>query len=473
MKKKFAVATFIALNIAFLNAQQWVLKKGTIMDSLPINDAGTEKFSLYLPTNFETTGNWPILFVFDMQGNGKTALRIFQEAAETQGYIIAASNSLNDSLSVSENILIANRLFNSVYNMLPIRKGRTYAGGVNGGGRFAALVPLFIKGVAGIVSIGGTIGNSELLSNKNPFYFIGIVHQENFLYPEMLVTETVLNGLKFPNTLMVAEDEVAIVEQGYIEKAMLFFTLSAMGKGSIEKDGDFIDQTYHKQLNEINLAKGKLKLIEANDMLEETMAIYRPLKDVDSLKRLQNALKKEKLFKTQKRNQTNVFFKEQLIKDDYAFALEEDIITYNYNNLGWWKYQMDELETKYGKSGNLLEQKMGKRLGGFINALVEDNIDRLMMEKPLDEQGLEFLWMLKTMIAPKEFGYYTKIISSSAKHGDFGTALLYVEELLKMGYKNKKELYELENTALLRITPEFNELVAKYLKEARYEIIDK
>jgi hypothetical protein len=47
-----------------------------------------------------------------------------------------------------------------------------------------------------------------------------------------------------------------------------------------------------------------------------------------------------------------------------------------------------------------------------------------------------------------------------------------LEELLKNGFKDKTALYSLEHTALLRITPEFNELVAKYLKEPRYEIMD-
>ena len=48
-----------------------------------------------------------------------------------------------------------------------------------------------------------------------------------------------------------------------------------------------------------------------------------------------------------------------------------------------------------------------------------------------------------------------------------------LEELLKNGYTNTSELYELENTALFRIMPEFNLLVEKYLKDARYEIIEQ
>lgn len=133
---------------------------------------------------------------------------------------------------------------------------------------------------------------------------------------------------------------------------------------------------------------------------------------------------------------------------------------------------MDELK-KYDNSKIKEEQQMGKRLSGFLNALVEDNIDILTTQSPTDEVAMSFLYMVKTVIVPTDYPSYLKIVSSSAKNGDYGTALFYLEELLKNGYTNKKELYNLPHTALLRIMPEFNEVVAKYLKEARYEYVEE
>jgi hypothetical protein len=81
--------------------------------------------------------------------------------------------------------------------------------------------------------------------------------------------------------------------------------------------------------------------------------------------------------------------------------------------------------------------------------------------------------MLKTITDPSDYSYYLKIISDSARYEDYGTALFYLEELLKNGYKDKEELYNLEHTALLRITPEFNKIVNTYLEDARYDLIDE
>ena len=133
---------------------------------------------------------------------------------------------------------------------------------------------------------------------------------------------------------------------------------------------------------------------------------------------------------------------------------------------------MEEL-AKYEKSGDRFTRQMGRRLKGYLNALIADNIDLIRLQQPVDMEALNFLYMLKTITEPNAFEYYLKVISNSAKVDDYGTALFYLEELLKNGYTDADTLYSLENTALLRITPEFNDLIEKYLKDARYEIIEE
>jgi hypothetical protein len=149
--------------------------------------------------------------------------------------------------------------------------------------------------------------------------------------------------------------------------------------------------------------------------------------------------------------------------------MEDDMYTHNFNNLGWWNYQMGEIG-KFISSAKPFERQMGHRLRGYVNALAEDSITLVLAEEVVDEDALAFLYMLKTILDPEDTEYYFKIISLSAKNDDFGTSLFYLEELLKKGYKDREKIYSLEDTALLRITPEFNEMVSKYLEDARYDI---
>jgi hypothetical protein len=356
--------------------------------------------------------------------------------------------------------------------LLPIKKDRSYTVGFSSGARLASVLPTFVKEIKGVISCGAGVANEEILSNKNRFHFIGIVGTEDYNYLPMINSQKFLNRLKFPNQLLFFEGGEEWPKSSYLEKAMEIFTLAAMAKGVESKDEAFIDASYKRNLGAVSELLTAEKPLLANKLLTEITSVYRNYKSIDSLKLNSKTLRKTKLFKAQNRNQNAAFLKEGFVKDEYAYLLEEDILAYNYNNLGWWKYQMDEL-AKYEKRLNVYEKKMGRRLKSFVNALIADNIDFIKAQTSINEEALLFLWMVNTITDVKKYDSYLKIISLSSKVEDYGTALFYLEELLKAGYSNTEELYALENTALLRIAPEFNELVAKYLKNARYDSIEE
>ena len=467
------ILLLFVLSTTFLStAQQLTFKKGVVMDSIKVNDSIAESFALYLPTKFEVTKSSPILFLFDIQGRGEKVTRMFLNAAEQNQYILVASNNVHDSLSLTKNALVTKQLFQNVFKLFNIRKGRVYTGGYKGGARLASVMPTFLTNIDGVISCGAGIANADVLSGKNPFHFIGIVGVEDFNYPEILNMKKTFDFLKIPSHTLVFDGAQQWPSQELLSQAMEFFDLKAMEKKVLPRDSAFIMETYTKNLNWANKLISNNNPLEAYRKLTEIMETYKPLINVDSLKNSLKTLRRSTGYKTQKRNQNSILFKEQLIKDDYNYYLEEDLLTYNYNNLGWWNYQMDELK-KYKNSRIVFRRQMGVRLEAYLNALVADNIDMINANSPLDEEALNFLWMLKTITSPKEYTAYLKVISLNAKVEDFGTALFYLEELLKIGYDNVDELYALENTALLRITPEFNALVDKYLKKARYDIIEE
>ncbi len=470
MKKLLLVLT---LSISFLStAQQLTLRKGAIMESIAVNDTVPEDFALFLPTKFDASKRWPVIFVYDMQGRGKMVLRMLLGAAEKNNYILAASNNVNDSLSLTQNVLISKRMFNTVFELFKIQKDRVYTAGFDGGARIASVMPTFMNQITGVISCGSTVGNTEVLSSKKPFHFVGVVGTEDFNYPEMVEMEKLFNVMKFPNQTLIFEGGHKWPSQQLISRAIELFDLSAMAKKVIPVDTSYVEKSYDRRILEVNELVSKNSAVQAYNELGEVMEVYRHFKNVDSLKASRKVLKRGTAYKTQKRSLNTWLFKESLIKDDYDYYLEEDILTYNYNNLGWWNYQMGELK-KYKNSKYIFQRQMGLRLEGYLNALIADNIDLIVLDTPIDEEALNLLWMLKTITSPDDFSNYLKVISWNAKVEDYGTALYYLEELLKKGYTNTEELYALENTALFRITPAFNALVAKYLKKARYEIIEE
>ncbi|WP_148261465.1 alpha/beta hydrolase [Flagellimonas ruestringensis] len=445
-----------------------VLKKGEIIDNLSVNDSTKNTYSLYIPKTFSMDEKWPLLMVFDAEGNEKKALSMFVLAAEKEGYVLAAPK-LMDSISLTKNMVVAGQAIQKVASLLPIHNDRIYAAGEDSGGQFASLVPILINGVNGAMSIGASLSNSELINVKKPFHFIGMVSKENFNYPFMLTDTKLLDRYKFPNQVLLFDGNGNWPGVTYLQKGMQLFTLDAMGRKWIPMDSTYVEKAYQDDLEKVNQLKNIGDLLWAEQYMTEMMSMYGALKNTDSLRSVQKDLRRDRSFKTMKRAENAAFLKESMLKEDYQFYMEEDVYTHNFNNLGWWNHQMGEIE-KFISGSKPYERQMGHRLKGFVNALAEDNISIIASEKVVDEDALAFLYMLKTILEPDNYEYYLKTISLSAKNDDFGTSLFYLEELLKKGFKDKEKLYDLENTALFRITPEFNELVSKYLKDARYDI---
>lgn len=471
MKRLLFLLLFVGLAYTGSSqTRQVVFKKGRIMDSIRINDSIPETYKLYLPKKFDGTGTWPIIFIFDMEGRNSQALNTFKVAAEEQGFLLASSNDISDTLSISKNILITSRMFQEVGALFPLNRNRIYTAGFSSGAKFAAIIPSFIKEVEGVISCGSFVPSVELLDEKNPFYFIGIVGNEDFNYTQMLQGRELLNKMKFPNNLLVFDGGEQWSDYSLLNKALKILVLSAMAKGNVSKNEEFVMNSYNQNLVELKLLINSGQFLKAYNLQSEIISVYRPHLEVDSLREQLKTLKKESRYRAQKRNLNNVLLRETFIKDDYDYNLFEDLSALNYNNLGWWNYQMGELK-KYDKKLDPFERQMGKRLLGYLNALIEDNIDIEKEYAAVNDEALSFLWMLKTITEPKAYSYYLKIISDSSKYEDFGTALFYLEELLKNGYEDKNRLYSLEHTALLRIMPEFNAIVNKYLKGSRYDAI--
>ncbi|WP_349351810.1 alpha/beta hydrolase [Flagellimonas sp. MMG031] len=468
MRKAYLLPLLTIFCSVHVFSQQIVLRKGEIIENLPMNDSTQNTYSLYLPKDFTKDKKWPLLLLADLDGNDEKVISMFLNAAEEEGYVLAAPK-LYDSISLTNKMVLIGNTIQRVGDMLPIHTDRIYTGGEDSSGRFATLAPVLLNGVNGSLAIGASLANSELINVKKPFHFVGIISKENYNYPYMLTDSKLLDRLKFPNQVLIYDGNGEWPSTAYIRKGLQLFTLDAMGRKWIPKDTMYVENAYKEDLEKVNQLIGIGDFLWAEQYMTEMMSMYGALKNTDSLRSVQRDLRRDREYRVMQRAENAAFLQESILKEDYQYYMEDDMYTHNFNNLGWWNYQMGEIG-KFIASAKPFERQMGHRLRGYVNALAEDSITLVLAEEVVDEDALAFLYMLKTILDPEDTEYYFKIISLSAKNDDFGTSLFYLEELLKKGYKDREKIYSLEDTALLRITPEFNEMVSKYLEDARYDI---
>src|SRR5690606_14464532 len=114
------LAFFSTFSAPFAFAQeQMVLKKGEIIEAISVQDSTQNTFSLYLPTSFSTDKKWPLLMVFELEGKERQAMSMFVQAAERQGYVLAAPK-MRDTVSLTNNMIAVGKVLERVVGLLPI-----------------------------------------------------------------------------------------------------------------------------------------------------------------------------------------------------------------------------------------------------------------------------------------------------------------------------------------------------------------
>lgn len=456
---------FLLLVAVQVSAQEYTVRKGVVVDSLKVSDTLDESFSLYLPMQFEGEKEWPVIFLFDEQGRGKAAAQLFKTAAEQQGYLIVSSNNISEENDLLENLYAADRLVKAATGALPIDINQVSAAGSMEGAKVATSIPFIYNGILGVIAVGNQWMNPQLLDSKNGFAFIGIVGDEQYTAASMHLTANVLKKMKFPSYVYTYEGEKEWPDASVINSAVGSLTLHAMREGFRRQNPQLVEELYQKDIAIANELMSKVKLIDAYSFLQLVEEKYEGLRSTSEVDEKLKQMERSRNYREQSREIEKVLEKESRLLNDFLYYLEEDVSTENFENLGWWNYQKIQLDSLSARGGP--EGKMAKRIEDFIAELAVTHSAQLEKTHASLEKKL-LANMIATIFDPKNYAAYRDIISLSAQDNDFGTALFYLEEMLKHGYQSKEGLYNIEGTLGLRLTPEYNRLVDKYLGSAKF-----
>lgn len=473
MKKSTLLLLLFAL-LAGLpgRAQELRLRKGVVLDSLFLADSLPGHTGLYLPTNFDPGVSWPLLLVLGEEEDLMQMLRYYRNVAESNGYILAASRLGTDSATLTKQVVHMGKVLRQLAEVLPLDRKQISLSGFGIDGQLAALMPNLLRGVQGVLTLGAVPLEAAEATADPPADFVGIMGRADFGYPEMIRVEAQLDRRKTPHFVLYYEGGHQRPPEDILRLGLEALDLLGMKSGRKERDTGYIQARFEGYINYLNALRSRGQWLLAFDQAEEGIHLFEGLHPTESLSDIRKAIRKTSGYASQRREFNTFRLKEDVRRQYMTVALDEDLATFNLSNLGWWNYQMEEL-SNLEQSTHQEERLMGLRLKGFANALADDYIHLTELDKMPDYDALIFLYMLKTITDPQAPENYLQVISLTAKYDDFGTALYYLEELLKRGYQDQAALYQINHTALLRIGPEFNALIAKYLGGARYGLPEK
>ncbi len=463
----YSLLLFLLIGSNALFAQNLSLKKGAVVDSLPINDSISESFAMYLPRNYSAGKNWPIVFILDDEGRGINVARLFSNAAEDQGYLLVASNNISKEDSLITNLKIASRLIEKISLNFPIDKNRIYTAGLKHGALVASALPVVFPEIKGVLVVEDVWVNKDFLAKDNKKRIIvGFAGYKSDSYNNFYENFNLYKIFDYKSLIYNYDDEHMWPSSRLISHGLGSFTLQAMIDGNQPKDTEIINSLFESELETAESWRRQLKFYKAYELLELMRVKYKYFDKKNEIRDLQREIRRESIYKEQRSQYNSARIKEQNLRFQYPLLLEEDIATTNFENIGWWVQQVKEIDS-LKNSKIVAEIEVGYRLEDYLQIYTKKRLEELKsMQAGID--SLIFTSIMRTVFDKENPEGYFSIISLSAQDGDYYTAMLYLEDLLKTGYKNLEELYDIPGTLNLKLSPEFNELVKKYLGESKY-----
>lgn len=255
MNKKISLVFFTFL-FTFINihAQEIKLSKGRIIDSIPATDSTASSFALYLPQDFTTDKQWPVLFVFDAKGRGRPSTQLFRQIAEEQSYIIASANVNLTQDSLQNNVKKIGNIINRVAGMLPLDKQQVYTVGLGTGGKVATALSLVYNNIAGVLAVEDAWLNTNLINESNRFMYSAIAC--NSRNSQFTLREIVgyLDERDHPTELnyYFCEEKIEWPAADVIYNSVAGFTLQAIRSGKRNNNPKLINKLYQ---NEVEFAE--------------------------------------------------------------------------------------------------------------------------------------------------------------------------------------------------------------------------
>jgi len=466
IKVKYLHFLLLVFSLQLVFAQEFTLKKGTVVDGLQITDSISETFAIYLPTTYSNEQSWPVIFVFDPEGRGKSVVQLFRQLGEEQAYVIVASNNINAKDSLLNNLKVGTRLMTRVFDLFSVDKNRIYTAGLAEGAEVASAIPAVYNKLQGVLAVGNIWLSSDLLKNDQNFSIIGMVNARDFMLYSMEENIQLLSKIGHQASLYKFEGTHQWPKSNLLSSALGNFTLQAMTKNSQIRDSSLIESLYQADIDFSIHLRRTLQFYKSYKFLEQMDSKYADFYKKGDLKERRRSLRREKLFKQQRNEYNNAAIKEAMLKEQYIYYFNEDVLKANFENLGWWTQQIKELEA-FQNGENRAEAEMAYRLEGLLQFLARTTYQELYDAKAHIDI-LVFTAILQTVFDRENPEGYRSIISLTAGDGDYATALLYLEDLLKTGFKDMDALYNIPETLDLKLSPEYNALIKKHLGESRF-----
>ncbi|WP_176214803.1 dienelactone hydrolase family protein [Reichenbachiella faecimaris] len=173
------------------------------MDSIYCKNDKEQYYAVYIPSSYDDSESWPIIYFFEPAARAKLPLRLYKDLAEKYGLLLACSyNSRNGPIVINEKAY--QNMSEDVNIRLKLDAKRQFTSGFSGGGRFSQLVAQNDSSITGVIAVAGPRGDGALFDAQTyATPYVGIVGNQDMNYLEHTRFQQTLDELGVKNELII------------------------------------------------------------------------------------------------------------------------------------------------------------------------------------------------------------------------------------------------------------------------------
>lgn len=217
-----------------------VLNIGRLTEHVESVSTPGQRFTLYLPTGFDTKRPTPVIYLLDPRGRARVPAKVFQAAAERYGYILVSSQMTTSDGQMQPNLQAIQAMWDDINRWFTVDPDRTYLAGFSGTARVASLLAQH-RPVTGIIGVGAGFHPEVRPSAKTPFLYFGAVGEVDYNFHEVAKLEHALAALNLPHRVERFDGPHAWLTPEAAMRAVEWLELRAMQAGRRPADAALIE----------------------------------------------------------------------------------------------------------------------------------------------------------------------------------------------------------------------------------------
>jgi dienelactone hydrolase len=285
--------------------------RGVLVEHLSCPNDPTQTYTLYLPSTYETSRNWPLLLVFDPGGRAARAAEVFREAAERFGWIIAASeNSRNGPWEPT--LRAVNAMWPALLGGYAVDERRVYTAGHSGGATVAWLVAEQTGQIAGVMASGQPNPESQSTKAKEKrFAWFGAAGHSDFNFLQVKNIAAALADSTSPHRVDFFDGGHQWPPTEITFRALGWMEVVSMKEGRRSRDLDLVRTILADDVARARALEDRGLLTEAWRSYGTIVATYTGLVDVGDAERRLRAIETDSRFKNARKLEERADRREQ------------------------------------------------------------------------------------------------------------------------------------------------------------------